>query len=98
MIGLLASKAVFQCEELRPEIRQRLPQLRDLFSRTVNFETGEVGYRHEFTQQRRHVFDMSKNAIRILIAFAAVNLIAVKTETVVKTLRFVTRLLDKTLA
>jgi hypothetical protein len=80
----LAAETILKGKELGRHFSQGLPELCQFFFRAVNFQTREFGDLQGFLQQGTDISKMGENPFGILIAFTAVDLVAIETESVIQ--------------
>jgi hypothetical protein len=61
----------------------------------MNLKASQLGNLESFVQQSTHVLEMIQHGLGALVALAAMDLVSIKTEPVVKTLGLATGLLDE---
>src|SRR5262245_47452243 len=92
-----AAESIFQFEVLRLEIGEWSAKFRKLCLRSVQFESNDLADLQQLSQQLADILDVCDSGVRGSIAFAAMRLIAVKAEAVIKTARLGFRLFDELL-
>jgi hypothetical protein len=84
----LTAKTILQREKLGLQISHGLTQLGQLRFGTVDFQTSEFGNFQGFLQQGTHIIKMGEHTLGIGIAFTAMHLIGIKTESIIEAFGF----------
>jgi hypothetical protein len=92
---LFFAEAVFKREVSRLEGIQYRPHFIEFAGGPMDFESQDIGNRQCFGKKRSNVLQMVQRSLRVDVTLSAVNLVAIKTETIVKTLGLRRRLRDE---